>query len=433
MLTDDDPAKALPYLLLPLLLTVMLNLAHAAAVYLDDAALSSDAAAGSRRAKALSRLLTKSDRTRNTVQLCSYFCAALFAAAVSSLCAALPAGGRALAAAISAVVFYAVAVVSPRRAAAYFPQPIAYALADVLYAFCVLLLPAALFVRAVSALAVRLCGRDPGEEPVQVTEEEIRMLVDEGEESGAIDESEKKMINSIFEFDDRDVTEVMTHRTEVNAIPVTATLPEAVDMAMASGNTRLPVYEDDIDRICGILYAKDLLQFLGKPGDFSMRDVMREPLYVPESGNCSDVFRLMQRRKTQIAIVVDEYGGTYGIVTMEDLLETIVGSIEDEYDDEAPEARQIAPDVWILEATAGLSQVEMLLDLHFPDDSEADTLGGFLTEQLGYIPCGGEASPTVCVGDVVFSVERADDRRIDSVRAVRRASAEGEEGEPAAK
>ena len=418
MLTDSSPAAAALFLALPLLLTAALNLAHAAAVYLDDAALAADVNAGDRRAKTLSLLLEKNDRTRNTVQLCSYLCAALFTGAAASPAAALPPFARVLIAAAAAIVFFAVGVISPRRVAAYYPRPVAYALAGMLRFFCALLLPGALFLRAVSAAAVRLCGRDPSQEPAQVTEEEIRMLVDEGEESGAIDESEKKMINSIFEFDDRDVTEVMTHRTEVNAIPVTATLPEAVDLAMASGNTRLPVYEDGIDRICGILYAKDLLQFLTAPERFSMRGVMRAPLYVPESAHCSDVFRLMQRRRTQIAVVVDEYGGTYGIVTMEDLLETIVGSIEDEYDDEQPEARRLDADTWIFEASAGLSQAEMLLDIRFPDESEADTIGGFLTEQLGGIP-RGEAPQTVRVGDVEFSVERVGDRRIDAVRAHR--------------
>ncbi len=418
MLIDSDPlSAALPLILAPLL-SVLLNLAHAAAVYLEDTALEQDAA-GDRRARVLAGLMKNSDRTRNTVQLWSFLCGAVFSLETARLFPGLSHGFRLLAACGAAILFFAVAVISPRRAAAYFPRRISYALADFLGLFCALLLPAALFVKAVSAAAVRLCGRDPNAPPAQVTEEEIRMLVDEGEESGAIDEHEKKMINSIFEFDDRDVTEVMTHRTEVNAIPVTATLSEAVDAAMLSGNTRLPVYEENIDRVCGILYAKDLLRFLTNPDRFSMRSLMRAPLYVPESAHCSDVFRLMQRKKTQIAVVVDEYGGTYGIVTMEDLLETIVGSIQDEYDNEQPEARQLSPNVWILEATIGISQVEMLLDIRFPDDSEADTLGGYLTTRLGHIPRSGDGAACVRVGNVVFTAEQSDDRRISSVRAVR--------------
>jgi len=418
MLTEPEPGSAAALWLVPLLLTALLQLAHAAAIDLDDARLANDAAAGDRRAAALSRLLEKNARVRLAVQLTSYLCAVLSTAGALALASGAPQGVRVALGVALPILFCAVAVVSMRRAAAYFPQPIAYALAGVLRAWCALCTPVVLCVGGISSLAVRLAGKDPAEEPSQVTEEEIRMLVDEGEESGAIDETEKKMIDSIFEFDDRDVTEVMTHRTEVNAIPVTATLSEAVALAMESGNTRLPVYEDDIDRICGILYAKDLLQFLEKPEGFSMRGVMREPLYVPESGSCADVFRLMQQKKMQLAIVVDEYGGTYGIVTMEDLLETIVGSIQDEYDDEQPEAQALGENVWVIDASMGLSQVEMLLDLHFPDESEADTIGGYLTEQLGYVP-QGEDAPGVTVEDVRFTVERADDRRIDAVRAER--------------
>ena len=150
-----------------------------------------------------------------------------------------------------------------------------------------------------------------------------------------------------------------------------------------------------------------------------MRQVMREPLYVPESGSCADVFQFMQHEKTQIAVVVDEYGGTYGIVTMEDLLETIVGSIQDEYDDEQPEVTDLGEGKWLLDASMGLSEAEDLLDIRFPDDSESDTLGGFLIEQIGYVPKGGPDSPAIVVGGVRLSAKESDDRRILTVRAER--------------
>jgi putative hemolysin len=127
----------------------------------------------------------------------------------------------------------------------------------------------------------------------------------------------------------------------------------------------------------------------------------------------------MQRKKTQIAVVVDEYGGTYGVVTMEDLLETIVGSIQDEYDNESPDAVKLGEDKWEFDASMGLSEAEAMLDVRFPDDSEADTLGGFVTEQLGYLPQGGDDSPAVVVGNVRLSAGKADDRRILTVRAER--------------
>lgn len=419
MLSDCDPAAGCTLILLPLFLTVLLNLAHASAVYLDDTQLTNRAASGDRTAAALERLLMKNDRAKLSVQLFSYLSAALSAAGAIILLKDAPEAAKTAALFLAPLLFYALAVLSPRRIAAYHAQKTAYALSGLLRLCCTILSPVTICIRGLSSLAVRLTGSDPSAEPSQITEEEIRMLVDEGEENGVIDEGEKKMINNIFEFDDRDVSEVMTHRTEVNAVPVTATLSEAVDVAMRSGNTRLPVYEDDIDSVCGILYAKDLLQFLEKPEGFSMRQVMREPLYVPESGSCADVFQFMQHEKTQIAVVVDEYGGTYGIVTMEDLLETIVGSIQDEYDDEQPEVTDLGEGKWLLDASMGLSEAEDLLDIRFPDDSESDTLGGFLIEQIGYVPKGGPDSPAIVVGGVRLSAKESDDRRILTVRAER--------------
>lgn len=419
MLSDCDPAAGCTLLFLPLFITILLNLSHAAAVYLDDTQLSNRAASGDTVAAALERLLTKNDRAKLSVQLCSHLSAVLCTAGALILLKDASKAAQTAALILVPVLFYALGVLSPKRIAAYYPEKLAYAMAGLLRFFCAILSPVTGCARALSSLAVRLAGCDPHAEPSQVTEEEIRMLVDEGEENGAIDEDEKKMINNIFEFDDRGVSQVMTHRTEVNAVPVTATLGEAAEVAMRSGNSRLPVYEDDIDSVCGILYAKDLLPFLENPEGFSMRRVMREPLYVPESGSCADVFQLMQQKKTQIAVVVDEYGGTYGIVTMEDLLETIVGSIQDEYDNETPEVIELSEGKWRLDASMNLADAEQLLDVRFPEDSEADTLGGYLIEQLGYVPQGGKDSPAVTVGSVRLSAEESDDRRILTVRAER--------------
>ena len=417
MLTDCDPLICTLLIVVPLFVSVIFNLAHAAAIYLDDAQLQNRAVSGDSSAASLVKLLSKNERVKNAVRLTSYVCAAF--AAYGASCFAI---GQQTAVIVilfiaAAIIFIAAGVIAPRRIAAYHPEGLAYALLIPLKLWCMLLTPITVVMSIITFLVVKLAGCDPNDEPSQITEEEIRMLVDEGEELGAIDEDEKKMINSIFEFDDRDVSEVMTHRTEVNAVPVTSTLHEAIETAMESGNTRLPVYEDDIDSICGILYAKDLLQFIEKPEKFVMKEVMREPIYVPESSTCADVFALMQKKKTQMAIVVDEYGGTYGLVTMEDLLETIVGSIQDEYDNETPEVTVISETEWKIDASFGLAEAEEMFDIRFPDDSEADTLGGYITEQIGYVPKGGENSPFVRVGAVRFRAEESDERRIVVVKA----------------
>ncbi len=212
------------------------------------------------------------------------------------------------------------------------------------------------------------------------------MLVDEGNQRGSIEELEREMINNIFEFDDRDVTEVMTHRTEVAALSDTTTLDEAAALFLSTGYSRIPVYEENIDSIVGILYAKDLLRYLNTPQKFFLPDIMRRPLYVPESCSCSDALALFRLEKTQFAVVVDEYGGTYGIVTMEDLLEAIVGNIQDEYDNEADQATLISEGVYLLDGSVPISEAERLLSFKMPDSFDAETVGGFVTELLGGVP-----------------------------------------------
>lgn len=419
MLTDCDPLTGILLIVIPCAVSVIFNLAHAAAIYLDDAQLQNRAASGDSTAASMVRLLSKNDRAKTAVRLTSYVCTALAAYASSVFTRQCDTAVSALVFLLAAIVFIAAAVLAPRRIAAYHPEKIAFSLFTPFKLWCLILTPITFAMGLISSLVVRLAGCDPNEEPNQITEEEIRMLVDEGEELGAIDEGEKKMINNIFEFDDRGVSEVMTHRTEVQAVPVTASLHEAIEAAMTSGNTRLPVYEEDIDSICGILYAKDLLKFVERPERFVMTEVMREPIYVPESSTCADVFSLMQKKRTQMAIIVDEYGGTYGLVTMEDLIETIVGSIQDEYDNENSEVTQLSEDEWRIDSSYGLGEAEELLGISFPDDSEADTLGGYITEQIGFVPTAGKASPCVRVGPVVFSAEESDDRRILTVRAKR--------------
>ena len=412
---------------LPFLLSILLNLAESAAVYLDDGELHRRKSAGERRAVTVAALLERHDRTELAVRIVSAGGLAISAPAAWRLAAplgSLPAWG---ALAGWSLLYFSLGVVAPRRLAGYFPDVFAYSLAGLLRLACIAVSPLRCLIGALSGLPVRLAGRNPNEPPHSVTEEEIRMLVDEGEERGAIEESEKKMINSIFEFDDRDVSEVMTHRTEVAAVPVNATLREVAKVAIETGYSRIPVYEEDIDSICGIVYAKDLIAYIDRPGEFNLASRMRQPLYVPESSSCSDVFSLLQRKKTQLAVVVDEYGGTYGIVTMEDLLETIFGNIQDEYDRETPEAVTLGEGVYLLDGSMGISEAEQLLEIEIPEDSDADTLGGFVTELLGVVPKSIQPPPVVSFGGVTFTVVHADERRIDKIRAAVDPRRDGEE------
>lgn len=251
-----------------------------------------------------------------------------------------------------------------------------------------------------------------------VTEEEIMMMVDAGGEAGAIEESQAEMISNIFEFDDTEIGEVMTHRTEVAAIEENAPIRQAVELAIESGFSRIPVYRGSIDDIEGVIYAKDLLTlvFHESAEDRTVKDFMREVIFTPESRKCGELFKELTEQKIQMAVAVDEYGGTAGVVTLEDLIETIVGNIEDEYDNDAEEITKISEGVFEIEGNADYEDVMEALGKEPGEDSPFETIGAMVIELLGHIPDDGER-PTVQWEDVKFSVIEAEDRKIGRIRA----------------
>ena len=248
------------------------------------------------------------------------------------------------------------------------------------------------------------------------------MMIDVGHENGSIEQAHREMINNIFEFDDRTAEEIMTHRTEMTALPLTASLEECIHTAVETGYSRVPVYDEDLDDIVGILYIKDLLNLVlsSPPFEFKVENYMRQPLYVPETNRCKELFKELQEKKVQMAIVVDEYGGTAGLVTMEDLLESIVGNIQDEYDDEEEEVSQLSENVYLMDGLTQLEDVEKLFSIHFDGDGDYDTIGGYIIDELGYIPAADE-HPAVTVGNVSFTVLDVVERRIDKIRVERTA------------
>ncbi len=310
----------------------------------------------------------------------------------------------------------------PRRIAAKRYEEFAFRIAGLLYFFFRILKPFVWLLSISANLVLRICGIDPNEKIEEVTEEEIRMMIDVGNEIGTIEQSEKDMIHNIFDFGDREVDEIMTHRTEIVAIESTDSLKEVVEIALEEGYSRLPVYEEDLDNIIGVLNIKDLLKLLKseEAENFVIKDFMRPALYVPEANKCKDLFKEFQNSKVQLAIIVDEYGGTAGIVTMEDLLESIVGNIQDEYDDEDEEVTQIKEDTYIIDGMYSLDKIEKMFDINFFEDEEDydyDTISGFITGNLGRIPAKGE-QPTVKVDNVEFKVLEVEEHRVTKVEAL---------------
>lgn len=253
-----------------------------------------------------------------------------------------------------------------------------------------------------------------------VTEEEILMMVEAGNETGVIEESQREMINNIFEFDDSVVSEVMTHRTDIVAVNVADRLNDIVYLAINEGFSRIPVYENNIDTIIGIIYVKDLLCLIGceHSEDFSIPDFMREAMYIPETNKCSDVFETMTLKKTQMAVVVDEYGGTAGIITIEDLLEEIVGNIQDEYDEDEQEFEKIADNIYTILGSADPEDIFPQLRLEIPDDFNYDTMSAFIVNLLGRIPSDDEM-PSVVYQNIEFTVLLVEDNWISKIKAVK--------------
>lgn len=306
----------------------------------------------------------------------------------------------------------------PKRLAMKFAEPISFAVVSPLNWLSVVTAP---FVRQLTVstnFVVRLFGVDPHADEKLVTEEEIRMLVDVGEEKGTIDEDEKEMINNIFEFDNMIVSDIMTHRTDIASIPITAGLHEIIDLLRKRKYTRFPVYEDNIDNIIGILNVKDLIYFWnGNSKDFDLRKIIRKPYFVPESKRTDELLKEMQEAKMHMAVVIDEYGGTAGLVTIEDLVEEIVGNIFDEYDEEEKEFEKLDENTYLINGLASLEWVGEFLNVDLPVE-DYDTLSGFLIGQLGRIPGEGE-KPVIEFDGLVFKVEEVVEKRIAKVKACR--------------
>lgn len=248
-------------------------------------------------------------------------------------------------------------------------------------------------------------------------EEEIMQLIEDGDSHGSIEDSEREMIQNVFEFNDISVSAVMTHRTDMQAVDLLHyTLGDIVDIATEEGYSRIPVYEKDSDHIVGILYVKDLLVLLQTPSQpVDLKSFLREPLFVPQTANCADVFALLSSKKMQMAIVVDEYGGTAGIVTVEDLVESIVGNIQDEYDDDDLKLTQLTEHTYLVDGSVYLDDLldHFQLDCDLLDEAEY-TVSGYIVEQLGHIPLP-EETVVMQLGQLLFEVKEVADNKIAQV------------------
>jgi putative hemolysin len=301
-----------------------------------------------------------------------------------------------------------------------------------------LLSPIVWLVARISGVLVRALGGRERPQGGYLSTEELKLLVETGSEQGGIEEGEKEMIHGIIELGDKSVHEVMVPRIGIKAVEVNEPLDDVLDMIVRAGHSRVPVYAESLDNIVGVLYAKDLLPYLKWNGEgrdrIEIAKLARPPAYVPESKRIDELLREMQQQKRHIAIVVDEYGGTAGLITMEDLVEEIVGEIQDEYDREEPLVEPLDDDgrAYRIDGRLSLDDLRDLFDMSDveEDDEEAyDTIGGLIVHRIGRIPLVGTELP---FRDITLRVEAADSRRVAKVVAARPEPAAQPAAEPTA-
>ena len=404
-----------------------------AVVSLNEAKIKRMAEDGNKQAAKLLRLTANSSRFLATIQigvtlagfLSSASAAQSFAEPLAAAMSDLPIAPATLESISLSYFSLVFGELVPKKLALQRAEGLALAVVDVLLLLSALFRPLVWFLTVSTNLVARLMGLNPNSDDTPVTEEDILSMVDEGEESGVLEESAKDMITNIFDFKDTTVSELMTHRTEVVAVADTASIEDVIKVTLDEGYSRIPVYHEDIDNIKGILYVKDLLRFVGNRADHvSVTDLMHDAYFVPEVKRCDELFTEMTEKKCQMAVVCDEYGGTSGIITMEDLLESIVGSIQDEYDDEDEEIEQLTENTFTVDGTTSIDEVAELIYEDLPE-GDYDTIAGFMLDQLGYIPAQDQ-HPVVEFGDCVFTVREVDDCRIASIHIERRANPEGD-------
>ena len=436
-----ETASATDGLVFKILLLVVLIFINAffamseiAIISLNDTKIERMAEEGHKKAKMVLKLTSNSTRFLSTIQIGVTLAGFLSSASASTAFATmlteaikdvLPNVSVSLISGVSVVVitlitsYFSLVLgeLAPKKIGMQASEKVAFAVVKPLLVISKITAPFVKFLSLSTNGVVRLFGFDPNANEEVVTEEEIRMMVDVGGEKGVIEDDQKEMINNIFEFDDMDAGDVMTHRTDVVAADVNdTTLEEFMELAIENGRSRIPLYDEDIDNIVGIVYIKDLLKYVGKEVKIkgTLKNIMREPYFVPETKACGELFKEMRLKRIQMAVVVDEYGGTAGIVTLEDIVEAVMGDIQDEYDEEEEEISKIDENTFTVEGTIDIEEIDELIGKELPE-GDYETLAGFIMDELQCIPKQGEMNEVV-FENVKFTVLEVEDRRIEKIK-----------------
>ena len=422
--------------LIVLVILILLNAYFAASeiafISLNDAKIEKQAKDGNKKAKQIEKMLKEPSKFLATIQigitlagfLSSAFASETFADMLAPILNSwIPAVSIGVWKSISIIIitiilsFFTLVFgeLVPKRLAMKHYEKISFATIGVIRAISIITAPFVKLLTVVTNAISRIFGVGENEEET-VTEEEIKMMVNQGEEKGTIEEEEKELINNVFEFNDITVSEIMRHRKDIFAVDMGISNEELLDELTQEEYrySRIPVYDETIDEIKGILYVKDILKNIKKK-NFKVKNLIKEAYFVSQNRLINEVFKELQKNKMQIAIVVDEYGGTAGLVTMEDILEELVGDIYDEYDKEEREYEKIDDNTYMLAGSLPIYDVNKLLDAEIPE-GDYDTISGFLQEELGRIP-EDEEKPVIETEKVTYKIEEYEDKRILKVKA----------------
>ena len=410
-------------------------------ISLNDAKIDKQVKEGNKKAKQISKMLKNPSKFLATIQigitlagfLSSAFASDAFAEKLAPVLNDLiPSVGLGTWKGISIIIITMVlsyftlvfGELVPKRLGMKYHEKFAYFTIGIIKTISVVTAPFVKLLTLSTNIVSKIFGVSENEEEI-VTEEEIRMMVDVGEEKGSIDEDEKELINNVFDFNDKTVSEIMTHRKDIFAIEISEDITKKLDILDEYKYSRIPVYEETIDEIKGVIYIKDILKYINTSKKVEIKDIMREAYFVSENKLINELFKELQKNKKQIAIVVDEYGGTAGIISMEDIIEELVGNIFDEYDEIENDYEKIDENTFKISGSVTIADLKKILKVEVPE-GEYETLSGYLTEELGRIPEDGE-EPIIETKEVTYKIEECVDKRILWVKACKNRNEENVE------
>ena len=423
-------SSQLIFLVILILLNAYFAATEIAFISLNDAKIEKQAKEGNKKAKQIQKMLKNPSKFLATIQIGITLAGFLSSAFASDAFAGMLAPKlNELMPFISIVAWQNISIVIitiilsfftlvfgelvPKRLAMKYYEKISFATIGVIKGISVVTAPFVKLLTWSTNIVSKIFGVGEQEEEI-VTEEEIKMMVDQGEEKGSIEENEKELINNVFEFNDIIASEIMTYRTDIYAIEINEDVYELLNEIDEYKYSRIPVYEDTIDNIRGVLFIKDILKPVSMKKEIKISEIMREAYFVPETKPIDEIFEELQDNKMQMAIVIDEYGGTAGLLTMEDILEELVGNIFDEYDDVEIEYKKLDDNTYLIDGGVSLYEMKKILDIELPE-GDYETLSGYLIEKLGRLPEEDE-HPVIEDEKLTYKIEEYEDKRIKWVK-----------------